>query len=206
MQIWRQVDPAARNLFQGGSIVIGNFDGLHLGHQALLAAAADYPGPHIVITFDPHPVQVLQPERGLKRLFPREDLAEILPSRGVDLLVILPFTKEFAQLEPEDFLEGFVGPLRPRHIVAGYDFVFGRERHGSLERLRAWAGPRGAQVDVVSAITFSPSGEPVSSGRLRELIGQGKVAEAAALLGRPFYLRGRVGSGRDAVVGLAFQR
>ena len=202
MQVWKSLSGSSQ-IFQRGVVTIGNFDGLHLGHQCLLQKAGEFPGPRIVITFDPHPVQVLQPERGLKRLLPREDLIEQLPQYGTDLLLILPFTQEFAKLRAEDFLHSYLGkPFMPRHVVAGYDFAFGHGREGTLEGLRAWASRGSVQVDVVPPLKLHS--EVVSSRRIRELILQGNVAAARRFLGRPFYLRGQVieGAGRGARIGI----
>lgn len=201
MQVWSTV-PLNSSAFQGGVVSIGNFDGLHLGHQALLGQAQALPGPRTVLTFDPHPVQVLFPERQLKRLFPREDLIERLPDYGVDLLVVLKFTKEFAALSAREFLESYVRPLAPRHIVAGYDFGFGHDREGSLAFLSSWAESEGIEVHVVEAKL--EGGEVVGSRRLRRLLSEGRVAEMPGLLGRRFYLRGEVvsGAGRGAGIGV----
>ncbi len=202
MQIWRQLEPFEQK-FQSGVVTIGNYDGLHLGHQSLLHKAQEVPGPRVVMTFDPHPMQVLHPERNLKRLFPREDLFEQLPNYGVDLLVILPFDKGFAKLSAQEFLNRYVSEaFHPRHIVAGYDFQFGNGREGTLDVLRGWAGARGISVDVVSPLRMGA--EVVSSRRIREMIVKGDVHGAQMLLGRPFYLRGEVvaGQGRGKTIGI----
>ena len=189
--------------FQGGSVTIGNFDGLHLGHQELLRRAKALGGPVVVITFDPHPVQVLYPEKQLRRLFPREDLYEQLPRYGADLLWMLPFSKEFAAWPAEQFLEDCLWkPLRPKSLVAGYDFAFGKSRGGSLDGLKAWGQNKGVGVHVVEPQMVGH--EVVSSRRVRELVMQGRAREAAALLGRPFYLRGPVVSGAGRGAGLGF--
>lgn len=204
MKVWKEVAEADAAPFRGAVVMIGNFDGLHLGHQSLLAAAekAAAGGPKVVITFDPHPLQVLAPEKALKRLFPREDLAEQLPAYGTDLLVILPFTREFSQQSAEEFLKNYVQPFAPKHIVAGHDFGFGRSRQGSLDSLKEWCAGHGAALHVVAPLKMD--GQLVSSRRLRELITSGQVEEAARLLGRPFYLRGMVieGAGRGSQIGI----
>lgn len=202
MQVWKRLEPHAQN-FQNGVVTIGNFDGLHLGHQSLLRKAQSSRGPRIVITFDPHPTQVLRPERQLKRLFPREDLFEQLPQYGVDLLMVLPFNKEFAGLKAIDFLNAYVGDaFHPHHFVAGYDFTFGSGREGTLDVLREWAQAKKIQVDVMPPLRMS--GEVVSSRRIRELILKGDVHSASLLLGRPFYLRGPIiaGAGRGRTIGI----
>ena len=186
--------------YDGAVITIGNFDGLHLGHRALLKAAGQPPGPRVVITFAPHPVQVLYPERGLRRLLPREDLREQLPALGIDLLVELPFTREFASLTAPEFLNGYLSPFKPSALVVGYDFAFGKAREGKQEGLRAWCDARGTKFSVVPP--FEVDGAAVSSRRLRDLVERGEVGEARRLLGRPYYLRGLVGSGAGRGAGM----
>jgi riboflavin kinase / FMN adenylyltransferase len=201
MQVWKSLEPNSQN-FQRGVVTVGNFDGLHLGHQSLLRRAASVTGPKIVITFDPHPMQILRPERQLKRLFPREDLIEQLPRYGVDLLVILPFTHEFAALPARDFLNQFVAVFHHTDVVAGYDFTFGNGREGTLDFLREWCTAAGIQIDVLAPLRMS--GEVVSSRRIRDMILHGDVHSAQLLLGRPFYLRGEVVSGAGRGVQLGF--
>jgi riboflavin kinase/FMN adenylyltransferase len=182
--------------FQGGSVTIGNFDGLHLGHQALFRKARETAGngPVSVLTFDPHPQAVLHPGREIRRIFPREDLNEQLPRFGVDVLAILEFTPAMAGLTAEEFLSRYVsGPLKPKHLIAGHDFAFGKDRAGTLDFLRTWGKNNSASVHVVEPLKLD--GEIVSSRSIRELIAQGRVSEARRRLGRPFYLRGEVGHG-----------
>lgn len=193
MNVWNQVARLEQK-FQGGVVTIGNFDGLHLGHQSLLVEAARHPGARVVMTFDPHPLQVLRPETKLRRLFPREDLAEQLPQFGVDLLVVLPFTNELAMTPAEKFWREYVmKPFAPKHIVAGHDFGFGAGRSGTLEHIREWSELAGAQVHVMPQLQIA--GENFSSRRIREMVEAGDVRGAQALLGRPFYLRGALVSG-----------
>ena len=202
MQIWRRIDGDTKN-FQGGVLTVGNYDGLHIGHQRLLREGEKVGHPLIVMTFDPHPRQVLQPEKHLKRLFPRDDLGEQLPLYGVDLAVILHFDHKFAALSAREFLEQFVWqPFHPRHIVAGYDFAFGKGREGTLDVLKVWAAEKNVTVDVVQPL--EKDGAVVSSRRIRDLILKGDVAGAEVLLGRPFYLRGEViaGQGRGKTIGI----
>ncbi|MGE0526428.1 MAG: bifunctional riboflavin kinase/FAD synthetase [Bdellovibrionales bacterium] len=205
MQIWTDISRHAERaeIFHGAALTMGNFDGLHLGHQTLVKTAARLPGPTVVITFDPHPVQVLYPERRLRRLFPRADLAEQLPQYGVDLLVILRFTRDFSQLSSQQFLRAYLeAPFRPRHLVAGYDFAFGQSRSGTLASLREWSTSHGATLHQVPPVELG--GEIVSSGRIRKLVENGDVPEASTLLGRPFYLRGPVGTGAGRGTKLGF--
>ena len=202
MQIWAQIERQA-HLFHAGVITIGNFDGLHLGHQELLRLAQAVGQPRIVMTFDPHPLQILHPEKHLKRLLPRADLFEQLPYYGIDLLVMLPFDRAFANQSAETFVQRYLlEPFQPRHIVAGYDFAFGKEREGTLPFLRSWAAQHSIAVDVAQPLQLG--GQPVSSRRIRESVIHGDMREAARLLGRPFYLRGEVvhGAGRGHQIGV----
>lgn len=199
--MWNQVAPLEQK-FQGGVVTIGNFDGLHLGHQSLLVEAARYSGPRVVMTFDPHPLQILKPETKLRRLFPREDLAEQLPQFGVDLLVVLPFTKALAATPAEKFWQEYVmKPFAPKHIVAGHDFGFGAGRSGTLEQIREWSELAGAQVHVMPPLQIA--GENFSSRRIREKVEAGDVQGAHVLLGRPFYLSGELvlGAARGRQIG-----
>jgi riboflavin kinase/FMN adenylyltransferase len=202
MQVWKRRESPQQN-FHHGVVTVGNFDGLHLGHQSLFRKAQEVGGPRVVITFDPHPMQVVRPERELKRLFPRDDLIEQLPVYGVDLLWILPFDKAFAALPANEFLQGYLGdPFRPKHVVSGYDFTFGSGREGTLDLLRQWGQANGVEVHVLPPLRMS--GEVVSSRRIRDLILRGDVHAAHLLLGRPFYLRGSVipGAGRGKTIGV----
>jgi FAD synthase len=143
------------------------------------------------LTFDPHPLLVVAPGRGLRLLFPREDLAEQLPAYGVDILQILPFTHEFSRLPALEFLNRFIlEPFHPRAMVAGYDFAFGSDREGTLEVLEGWAEEHGIELDIVPPL--AEQGDVVSSRRLRDRLGSGDVAQASRLLGRYFYLRGEM--------------
>lgn len=180
--------------FQGGVVTIGNFDGVHLGHQSLLKKAESLGGASVVITFEPHPLKVLKPEQAPSCLFPREDLAEQLPRFGVDLLLLLPFTPEFAQTSAEGFWRQYIREaFRPQHVVAGHDFGFGHDRGGTLTDLDRWAKADGATLHVLPPLEVD--GSPVSSRRIRSLVEAGEMREVARLLGRPFYLRGPIVSG-----------
>jgi riboflavin kinase/FMN adenylyltransferase len=189
--------------FHGAKLTIGNFDGLHLGHQELFKRLEPGLGPTVVMTFEPHPLQVLHPERKLSRLLPREDLAEQLPKYGVDVLLVLPFTTAFAQMPAKEFLRKYVEvPLKPSRVVAGYDFAFGQGREGSLEMLKDWGSQHHVDVQVLEP--FRLNGQTVSSRVVREMVLQGDVLKASELLKRPFYLRGPVvpGAGRGRGIGI----
>lgn len=213
----RSVSSAAMEIFDGyralfrplvtPAVALGNFDGVHRGHQALLAAATSAAdqlgGDAVVYTFDPHPARVLAPAHAPPLITPRARKLELLAAAGVSACVLEPFTHELAAMEPDEFLTTIVEQvLGARHIVVGYDFTYGRKRAGTTDDLRAFGRARGVAVDVIDAVELD--GEAVSSTRVRELIGAGDVAAARRLLGRGFDIDGEVirGDGRGASIGV----
>lgn len=187
-------------------VTIGNFDGLHLGHQELVRRlkvhATNYRVPSVVFTFDPHPLEVLAPDLGHLRIFTKQDLQEQLQERDVDFLNIEPFSKDFAQTPAEDFLEKYLWePFQPKALVVGHDFAFGSDRAGTLDVLNGWCEKRGVELEVVQPIETD---EVVSSSRIRQCIRLGKMMDVAAMLGRAYYVRGTVvrGEGRGRTIGV----
>lgn len=188
-------------------LTIGNFDGVHIGHRALIrqavAKARELGVPSVVFTFEPHPLMVLRPELKLKRLFDSADRREQLEKLGVDVLVVEPFSRSFSQLTPETFLaENVIRPFQPRAVVVGYDFSFGANRAGGLDFLKT----KILDVEVVPAVKIEIAGELtiVSSTRIRQAIAEGHPEIARSLLGRPYMLRGMVrkGAGRGRTIGI----
>lgn len=187
-------------------VTIGNFDGVHLGHRALISrlvtVARTEKIPSVLLTFEPHPVKVLHPGRDLKRIFEINDLKHQLKLLNLDLLVIEPFSREFSQLPPEKFvLDCLFKPFSPELVVVGYDFSFGAHRQGSIDVLKDQGKSLGFKVEVVPPVKV---GEHLaSSSRIRQAIEVGDVVLACALLGRRFYLRGLVekGAGRGRTIG-----
>lgn len=193
--------------FKASVLTIGNFDGVHLGHRSLIRRLVERAKalkvPSIVLTFDPHPVKVLYPDRQLNRIFDQEDLREQMEKLGVDVLVIEPFSREFSQLSPETFLlEWIFKPYVPQAIVVGYDFSFGANRAGSIEFLKERAKGLGVDVEVMPPVKVGDV--LVSSTRIRQAVTSGDIELANALLGRPFYIRGIVekGAGRGRKIGV----
>ena len=180
-------------------LTLGNFDGVHLGHQAILRAAAararELGGQAVVLTFEPHPMAVLAPEKAPLIIQPLHDRLAAIRELGVDVAVLQRFTHLFAALEPEAFVRDFLcRHLELRQVVVGYNVNFGRNRAGSGETLRTLGAALGFGVDVVGPVSV-PDGtraEQVSSTRLRELLREGNMPGARRLLGRPHALRGRV--------------
>jgi riboflavin kinase / FMN adenylyltransferase len=187
-------------------VTIGNFDGVHAGHRAVLKLARErvqaQHGTVIVLTFEPHPLHVLAPGVELKFLSDPEEKLALLEQAGVDVVVRLPFTRDFADQTPEEFMVQVLRDgLGTRELYVGQNFRFGKARHGTIDTLKE-AGPRlGFTVTVISPVIMESA--PVSSTRIRDLVQAGTLREAAVLLGRPYLLRGTVieGSRRGGALG-----
>jgi riboflavin kinase/FMN adenylyltransferase len=176
-------------------LTLGNFDGMHLGHQAIVRRACDEAraigAQVVVLTFHPHPIAVVAPEKAPPLLQSLRDRLAQLRDLGVEVTVVQRFTPAFAALEPEAFVRDFLrARLELLHIVVGYNVTFGRGRVGRVETLQAIGARDGFAVDAVGPVTVGEA--QVSSTALRRLIAAGDVRRAGALLGRPFALRGRV--------------
>jgi riboflavin kinase/FMN adenylyltransferase len=184
-------------------VTIGNFDGVHVGHRALVArtleVAAELGAPACVYTFDPAPVQVLRPDKAAPRVQTLDEKLHLLDRLGVPHTLVEPFDAGFAAQEPADFARGvLLERLGARALVLGWDFRFGRGRGGTVEGIREWLDIPVLQVDAVLH-----DGEPISSSRIRRVVAQGDLVSAAALLGRHHVLRGKVvhGDARGRTLG-----
>lgn len=176
-------------------LTLGNFDGVHLGHQAILGAAVARArasgGQAVALTFEPHPLAVLVPERAPPVIQSLHDRLALLCRIGIDVTVLQRFTREFAALPPEAFVTDFLWRhLELTDVVVGYNVNFGRDRAGSGETLRVLGERHGFAVDVIGPVSLG--GEQVSSTNLREVLRLGDMARARRLLGRPYTMRGRV--------------
>lgn len=187
-------------------LTIGNFDGLHLGHRKIISRVKERSklahGPSVVMTFDPHPRQVLFPDQDFKRLFTREDLQSQLDLLGIDELVLEPFSRALSQMSPEEFIHEYImKPFNPKALVVGYDFSFGAHRSGTLQVLEKILQSFGVELEVIAPVKFND--EIISSTRIRRAVAEGEVDLAAKLLGRNFYVEGRVarGAGRGRTIG-----
>jgi riboflavin kinase/FMN adenylyltransferase len=184
-------------LYRGGYVSIGNFDGVHSGHRKItekLQALADGDGvPSIVLTFDPHPLALLRPGHVPPSLTTLAEKAELLERAGVSCVVAYPTDRQLLQLTPEQFFDSIVvKELAARGIVEGPNFCFGKDRKGDIDTLRDLCRLRGVALHVVEPV----GGETmVSSSTIRSLIDEGNMAEAVALLGHPYRLRGEVVTG-----------
>ena len=184
---------------RGGAVAIGNFDGVHRGHQAVLGAALDAARrdncPAVALTFEPHPRSFFKPDEPLFRLTPAPLKARLLLDAGFDAVIAQPFDANLAALDADAFVgTHLVDNLGARIVIAGHDFHFGRKRSGTPEYLQA-AGPKnGFTVTLVDRVDGA-GGERISSSRIREALGAGDIATANRLLGRPFLVEGEVVGG-----------
>ena len=179
-------------------LVLGMFDGVHRGHQALLMAGRDladqYGMPLHVCTFEPHPLQVLRKEAAPPLLTTLTERAQLMASFGVDALCVHTFTRKVASQEPEDFLRQLDEVYNPHAIVAGFNYSFGSKGRGDGEMLKAWGAEHGCEVVIVPKVELD--GDSVSSTRIRLMLREGNIHGATRLLGHGYTLSGRVTSGK----------
>ncbi|MBA4422640.1 MAG: riboflavin biosynthesis protein RibF [Syntrophus sp. (in: bacteria)] len=193
---------------RGAVVTIGNFDGVHLGHQSvfrrLVAEAHEEERPAVVISFEPHPKMVLHPERRPFYLItsPEEKIRHI-SNLGIDAFILIPFSQDYARTTAEEFIHDVLWErLRIRKIIIGHDYTFGRGKEGNEAFLTASGSRLGFEVEVLSA--FKIGDTTISSTRIRRAILAGEVRYAASLLGRPYNLAGEVIFGRHRGVSLGF--
>ncbi len=200
---YRDVPQSAR----GAVLAIGNFDGVHRGHQALLADAAaiakELGAPAGAILFEPHPREFFHPEEPHFHLTPLPQKLRLLASLGLDIAVVLKFDASLAALSADDFIARvIVEGLGARHVVIGHDFFFGRKRAGTPETMRAAAAELGFGITIISPV--AEDGEVFSSSAIRLRLAQGDVKGAARFLGRTWCVEGEVVGGARRGTGLGF--
>lgn len=183
---------------RGGIIALGNFDGFHLGHQAVagqaIARARSEGRPAIIATFDPHPVRFFRPDAPWFRLTILDQRQRLFADAGADAMLVLPFGAELASVTAEDFISDWlIGRYGAAGVVTGEDFTFGKGRGGSAGLLAERGGALGLSVDAVAPVLID--GEPVSSSRIRDAVRDGDCAAAEHLLTRPFAIEGAVQHG-----------
>ncbi len=189
--------------FKNAVITIGNFDGVHIGHQALfhevIETAENMGGVSIAMTFDPHPIRVLKQNGHPPLITLYEQKAELIARTHIDVLICIPFTREFAALSAEAFVgDLLVGKIGMKAIVVGEDYSFGRNREGNIDVLKTYASKYGFEVIVSDWIRMSKDfAERISSTRIRELVTEGLMEQAEKMLGRNYQIRGKVVTGRD---------
>ncbi|MFZ5671183.1 MAG: bifunctional riboflavin kinase/FAD synthetase [Pseudomonadota bacterium] len=193
---WKHLAPADR----GAAVALGNFDGVHRGHQRVVegavAAARSLGAPAAVITFDPHPRRLFHPDEPAFRLMSVEQQARALAGLGVEILYVLAFDFEMANFTDRDFARQVLHEgLGVRHVAVGFDISFGKGRTGSPEAMRAYGAEFGFTVSVAEAA--GEGGEKFSSTAVRQALREGRPEEAAAILGRPFAIEGVVRRGQQ---------
>ncbi|HUC81472.1 MAG TPA: bifunctional riboflavin kinase/FAD synthetase [Flavisolibacter sp.] len=196
MQVHREIEHLPR--FKNSVITIGTFDGVHLGHQKIIAElkaqAQKAGGESVIITFHPHPRKIVQPDKNLQLINTLDEKISLLAKAGIDHLVIVPFTPAFSELNADDYIEHFlVKNFQPSAIIIGYDHHFGKGRTGNYQLLNAKAAHFGYRLieipeHVLNEIT-------ISSTKIRHAILSGDVATANSLLGYSFFFEGVVVQG-----------
>ncbi|HWM87315.1 MAG TPA: bifunctional riboflavin kinase/FAD synthetase [Kofleriaceae bacterium] len=206
MDVFRGHRDIGRRL-RAPAVAIGNFDGVHRGHLALLerarASAASLGGESAALTFEPHPALVLAPHLAPRLITTTERKLELIAAAGIDVCVVEPFDRDLAGLSPEQFARSVLGEaIGARSVIVGFDFTFGHRRAGTTSLLRSLGQSLGFEVDVVEA--FTADGLVASSTRVRGFVSEGNMAGARLLLGRDFEVCGRVvrGAGRGRGLGV----
>jgi riboflavin kinase / FMN adenylyltransferase len=198
MRVFRSIEEIPDGF--GPTIVsVGNFDGVHLGHQEVLKQViqrARASGSHsVVVTFDPHPFRILRPDAALRLITPPTVKERLLQQTGIDALLLIPFTRDFSMTGPAEFAQSILArKLRAREVHEGENFHFGHRAEGDARRLVDFGREFGFAVKTYPLMTVR--GEPASSSRIRELIAEGKVSQASRLLGRVFSISAAPGRGR----------
>lgn len=185
-------------LFPNAVLTIGTFDGLHEGHRRILASVVSEAkargGTSMLITFDPHPRKLIQPDQPLKLLTSLRERLALIDEAGIDVAVVVPFTKEFAAQSAHEYISNFLlRKFRPALIIIGYDHHFGQDRTGDIRLLRSYADSSGFSVNEIPAQLIDDAA--VSSTKIRKALAAGKVGEAAMMLGEPYRLAGKVSRG-----------
>ncbi len=198
MKIYRKIEDITKP-FTNACVTIGNFDGVHYGHQQLFATVVEkarvLSGTSVVITFDPHPLQVLLPG-GIKLISTYRQKEELIELSGIDILLVIPFTREFATTTADAFVaELLVQRIGVKELVVGYDYAFGKGRSGNIEFLKRQGCIYDFPVTVVEACYLGD--QLVSSTKIRELVKEGEMAAARELLGRHYQIRGTVRVGKQ---------
>lgn len=191
---------------RGGFVSIGNFDGVHRGHQQmvgrLVEQARNAAAPAVVLTFDPHPIRLLAPDRAPPLLTTLEEKSRLLAGCGVDCLIVYPTDRELLQLSPRAFFDNILrDALQAKGLVEGPNFCFGRGRAGTVETLREYCAVAGMSIEIVTPV--SAGDQLVSSSAIRSDLAAGEFDRARTMLGHPYRLTGVVvrGAGRGRRLG-----
>lgn len=188
------------------AVAIGNFDGVHRGHQALLALAkqeaASFGGQSVLLTFEPHPTRVLAPDRAPKRITGADHRLELFEQAGIDLAIVQGFDRGFASMTPEAFAREVLGSLQAKVILVGENFHFGKDRAGDGRVLRELGKSLGFRTEILAPV--NEGSLMISSTGIREALAVGELSRVQAMLGRHFDFDGRVVHGDHRARGLGF--
>ncbi len=184
--------------YHGGWVTIGNFDGVHRGHQSMLATLVARAGaansPAVVMTFDPHPIALLRPQQTPPALSLLDHKLELFALHGIDTVVVYPTDHALLQLTPDEFFREIVlGKLNAIGLVEGPNFFFGHHRAGNVQTLRTLCEASGCSLNVVPAVIVN--GQMISSSEVRARIASGRITEAVEMLGHPYRVRGVIAEG-----------
>lgn len=202
MQIIQDIE-TIKEPFKSAVITIGNFDGVHIGHQALfhevIERAEAIDGTAIAMTFEPHPIRVISNNGHPPLITLYEQKSELIGKAGIDVLICIPFTMDFAALSARSFVEDIlVKRIGMKVIIVGQDYTFGNKREGNVELLKQYADEMGFEVVVADWIQSSTvENDRISSTAIRELVTNGHMGKAGKMLGRNYQIRGTVAHGRD---------
>ncbi len=198
MEIIRGLE-ALNKSYPNTVLTIGNFDGVHLGHQKIilevLKRSEEIKGTSMAVTFEPHPMKVLAPEREIRILTTLEEKAKLIEEMGVNVLLCINFNKEFANLLPDDFIEDvLVKKINAKEIIVGTNYAFGKNKKGTVELLRRRGEKYGFRVKAVRNVRID--GNIVSSSSIRSLLMKGAVYDTSTFLGRAYSIEGSVIKGK----------
>ncbi len=198
MEIIKGLENLVR-IYPNTVLTIGNYDGVHLGHQKILSMVRkkteEINGTSVVMTFEPHPVKVLAPERDVKLLTTPEEKARLIAKMGIDVLLFVTFNKDFAQILPDDFIKDIlVNKLQVREVIVGANYAFGKNKKGNIELLKKRGKEFGFHATAVPDVLVH--GNIVSSSSIRNLILKGQMQEVSAYLGRAYSILGTVIKGK----------
>lgn len=187
------LEQAKRTKFSDASIALGTFDGLHIGHMALIRALKGFKGENAVFTFDSLPSDLFLAEHKPEHLFTLDEKTAAFRSAGIDYLCIARFDRKFAGIDKTAFASAILNIFSPRNIIAGYNYTYGRHAQGNIDTLKTFGEQHGCNVEIIPPVIFD--GEPVSSTRIRECIAAGSVERANELLGYRYSVSGTVEKG-----------
>jgi riboflavin kinase/FMN adenylyltransferase len=193
--------------FANPVLTIGNYDGLHAGHRMIIekvkAKATELRGTSMLMTFNPHPMSLLAPEKQIGLITPLHAKKRIIEETGIDVLILVPFTPEFRAIDPEHFVKDILlERLGIKGLIVGYDFKFGKGGKGDVSLLKHFSDELGFFFEEVSAITVH--GEKIGSNRIRKMIQHGETEKVIAFLGRPHMIEGKVVKGFGRGTGFGF--